>query len=195
MIVFSRQIGVDFDRKFNRGLVGLSEEDASKAIKEQYLLSMPVEEIAERRLEVVRNLYPSQVKMFPGAKDLLSKLEQAGYHTALATSSPRDITDYALAMFDLRPYFDVVLTSADVKKAKPHPEIYTKAKSRLGANHERCLVIEDSVMGLEAATKAGLETIAIEHGGMFSRQELEKQQPLKVYKSIRSVRINRINKL
>ena len=61
----------------------------------------------------------------------------------------------------LRRYFDVIVTADDVAYGKPDPEVYLLAAARLRVAPERCLVFEDSLVGLEAARRAGMRAIGV----------------------------------
>lgn len=61
----------------------------------------------------------------------------------------------------LDEYFDLIYTREDVSKIKPDPEVYQKAMQKFNAKPEECIIFEDSLIGIEAAKKAGIETIAI----------------------------------
>ena len=96
-----------------------------------------------------------------GAKELLRYLEEAGYKTAMASSS---IEDRALKILDqhgIRPYFDTFVFGHEVEKGKPEPDIFLKACEKIGEKPEDCLVLEDSMAGIQAAHAAHIPVICI----------------------------------
>jgi beta-phosphoglucomutase-like phosphatase (HAD superfamily) len=84
-----------------------------------------------------------------------------GCSTALTTLSKRPDVERVIAALDIRSLLDLVLTAEDVSRGKPDPEIYLKAAQRLGMTPAECLVLEDSLNGITAATRAGMNVIAM----------------------------------
>lgn len=99
--------------------------------------------------------------LLPGAREAIDAARGRGLPTALATSSGRAGVEEALAKFDLRDAFDVVLTKDDVARRKPDPEIYLLAAQRLGVTPPALLVAEDSEFGVRAALAAGTYCVAV----------------------------------
>ena len=69
--------------------------------------------------------------------------------------------DFLQNIIDYKPQADLIYTREDVSKIKPDPEVYQKAMQKFNAKPEECIIFEDSLIGIEAAKKAGIETIAI----------------------------------
>ena len=92
--------------------------------------------------------------------DLL-RLSKKEYKIALVTTASKENTYELLQKFDLKELFDLILTNEDVVKVKPDPEGYLKAIRYFGAGPEECIVFEDSEVGIEAASKAGILCFAV----------------------------------
>ena len=82
---------------------------------------------------------------------------------ALATSAPRRLVDAVLARHGLAASFTATVSSAEVARGKPGPEVYLAAAARLGVAAADCLAVEDSANGLRAAHAAGMTVVAIPH--------------------------------
>lgn len=80
---------------------------------------------------------------------------------ALATSGPPENAEFVLRQFGTREAFPMVVTAEDVRQSKPDPTIYLLAAERAGAAPERCVVLEDSVAGVQAAKRAGMHCLAV----------------------------------
>jgi sugar-phosphatase len=80
---------------------------------------------------------------------------------AVGTSASGFDVDHLLVDAGLRRHFDVIVTADDVAYGKPDPEVYLLAAARLRVAPERCLVFEDSLVGLEAARRAGMRAIGV----------------------------------
>jgi beta-phosphoglucomutase len=86
------------------------------------------------------------------------------------------VIDRMLKACVLSQFFDVVLSADAVLHPKPDPEIFLKCASKLGLQPERCVVVEDSVLGVRAAKAAGMRCIAV-LSGASSRNELAQEHP------------------
>ena len=91
----------------------------------------------------------------------ISKLKADGYRMAVCSNSIRDTMSSMLSKAALISYFDFYLSNQDVEKSKPHPEIYLKAIELFGVLPSECLVLEDNVNGIKAATEAGTHVMQI----------------------------------
>jgi HAD superfamily hydrolase (TIGR01509 family) len=101
-----------------------------------------------------------QPLVLPGVHALLEALRRAGVHQAVGSSAPQANIDVLLAAGDLRPYFEAVV-SAWGMPGKPDPAVFLEAAAQLGILPARCVVIEDSTAGIEAARRAGMQCIAV----------------------------------
>jgi beta-phosphoglucomutase len=147
------------DEEFERRVSGRTNEDvlrdffpsSTRAARKR----MEAEKEADFR-RLARGLKP-----LPGLLRFLARLRSAGAPVALATSAPPENVRFVLAKTRCRDFFDAVLDSRDVKRGKPHPEIYLKAARRLGVSARRCVVFEDSLAGVESARRAGMAVIGV----------------------------------
>jgi HAD superfamily hydrolase (TIGR01509 family) len=98
----------------------------------------------------------------PGALELVRELQAQGIKTGLVSASPRNIVDAVLDNLghDLFPFS---ISSDDVHNTKPSPDCYLKAATMTNSNIDNCLVFEDSLTGMTAATSSGAYLIAVPH--------------------------------
>lgn len=92
----------------------------------------------------------------------LSKLKSEGYRLAVASNSIRATVDIMMQKASLSQYLDFSLSNQDVTKAKPDPEIYNVAISRLGLLSRECMIVEDNKNGLAAAKAAGANVMKVD---------------------------------
>ncbi|MET0315623.1 MAG: HAD family hydrolase [Rhodococcus fascians] len=123
-------------------------------------LARPTSEIVAAVVDHVTERMRAAVPWRPGALELLDSVEAAGLPCALVTMTYRDTVSVLLDQSEALP-FDVVITGDDVVHGKPHPEPYLLAARHLGVAPEKCVAIEDSVLGLTSAGRAGLTRIAV----------------------------------
>lgn len=96
-----------------------------------------------------------------GAKELLEYLAENNYKIGLATSSKQERALKILKMNQVHQYFDTFTYTNEVKKGKPHPDIFLKASEKIAVRPEECLVLEDSEAGIEAGYQANMRVINI----------------------------------
>jgi HAD superfamily hydrolase (TIGR01509 family) len=98
----------------------------------------------------------------PGALELVRELQSNGVKTGLVSASPRNIVDAVLDNLG-HQLFPFSISSNEVENTKPNPDCYIKAASMSQSNIEMCLVFEDSITGMKAATSSGAFLIAVPH--------------------------------
>lgn len=118
--------------------------------------------LSNRKEEIYRELVQaSGIHVLPGARELLAALLKAGIPRAIGSSTPRANLDAIFAATGLDAFFDAIACGDDVTHGKPAPDIFLLAAQRLHLPPADCLVIEDAHVGLEAARRAGMETLAV----------------------------------
>ena len=123
------------------------------------------------------------VSLFEGARELLNSLHNR-VRMALASMNNRAVVNKLLDEKGVRAYFDVAITAEDVLQPKPNPEIFLRCAAKLNCTPTKCVVLEDSVFGAQAAKDAEMKCIAIPTGA-YSAQELRKEKPDLMVKSLR----------
>lgn len=108
----------------------------------------------------LRERYARDLPLIPGASEVVAGLARE-YRLGVASSSPLEIIEYALQLAGLRGYFGAVVSSDEVPRGKPEPDVYREACARLGTAAGRTAAVEDSSSGIQAASVAGLFVIAI----------------------------------
>jgi HAD superfamily hydrolase (TIGR01509 family) len=118
-------------------------------------------ELVREMIELMHALVRRAVEARPGAIELVERLRGDRVPLGLASNSPRFLVDDALASAGLNDAFRVIVTSDDVERAKPAPDIYLLACERLGVAPSEAVALEDSASGVTAAKAAGLTCIAV----------------------------------
>jgi putative hydrolase of the HAD superfamily len=155
------QIGIYTEGEEQRWFLRLCERVSQPPLTHQ-------EYDAERRGHFVK-LLPREPRQ--GIRELLEALRDAGVPAAIATSAPARWVVPAANRLGLAPLFQTIVSSDDVARGKPAPDVYLEATRRLGAEPAKSVAIEDSGPGLAAARAAGLKTVAIPHW-LTERHEL-----------------------
>jgi beta-phosphoglucomutase len=120
-----------------------------------------IKKYSEEKEFIYRNNYGHLVTPVQGIVSFVRSLDEKGIAKAVATSAPRANVEFILNRVGIAQYFNVVLDDASVKNSKPDPEIYTKTAEKLKFLPETCIVIEDSLSGIESAKRAKCKVIAL----------------------------------
>ncbi len=153
---------------------------------EKYQSHMSAEEIHVLRYEIAADFLIHVIDYKPNVERVLHRLKEQGYQLVIATTTRKKNMDiYRLQNENIRAkapidqYFSLIYTREDVQEMKPNPEVYLKVLETLGVTPEECLIFEDSLIGVEAAYRAGIEVVAIYD--KYSENEREEVQGKATY--------------
>ena len=144
----------------SRDMMGMSSPEWSRYMHDVIGLAESPEEI---NAEVVRRMeagYRERLPLIPGAVEAVERLA-ARWPLGLASSSNRELIDLALESSGLGRLFAATVSSEEVARGKPAPDVYLEAARRLGVQPGRCAAIEDSENGILSAKAAGMRVLAI----------------------------------
>jgi beta-phosphoglucomutase-like phosphatase (HAD superfamily) len=156
--------GIAFDVARTKPLItGLGEAASVRLLVEQYGLLEDPAALARERREIISALFAAEVRFTAGFEEFFARQVQGRYRTCIATSMIEDLFAVADRRLGLSRLFEgrVYFPSHVGGRAKPEPDLFLYAAARLNAPPERCLVIEDSPRGLEAARRAGMPSIGL----------------------------------
>ncbi len=161
---FLRRRGIAFDAGLTKPLItGLGQRAGVLLLQEQYGVAGDPEALVRERLEIIRGLFEREVRFTPGFPEFYEEKVRGRYKTCIATSMPEELFAVADRKLGIARFFGgrVYFPTHVGGRAKPAPDIFLYAAAQLGAPPERCLVIEDSPRGLEAARRAGMASIGL----------------------------------
>ena len=141
-------------------MMGMSSLEWSRYLHETVGLREPPEVIND---EVVRRMlerYETHLPVVPGAVEAVERLAASGLRLAVASSSNRVLIDAVLRRLQLTHWFEATVSSEEVARGKPAPDVYLEAARRLGVEPSACVAIEDSGSGIRAAHAAGMRVLA-----------------------------------
>lgn len=134
----------------------------------KYKSPMTAKEILALRWQISDEYIKKQIDYKPSADNLLHLLKQKGYTLALATTTTniqlnayRNINQNIKEKADIDEIFDIVLSKEDVAEKKPSPEVHNKILQVFNVKPSECLIIEDSLIGVQAAVNAGIDVAVI----------------------------------
>lgn len=130
----------------------------------------------DRTYEIFREVIAGHLRPLPGVVKFLQRLQKAGRRTAVATSADPIKLHAILAEIGLPAEgFDALVTAEDVSRNKPEPDIFLFAARKLGLRAGECVVIEDTLPGIEAARRAGMRCLGL--WTTFPRAVIEGARP------------------
>jgi HAD superfamily hydrolase (TIGR01509 family) len=156
----ARERGGRWHERAQAEMMGMSSLEWSRYMHEVIGLAEPPAEI---NAEVVRRMearYAEELPLIDGAVEAVERLS-ASFRLGLASSSNRPIIDAVLEAAGLKSRFEATVSSEEVARGKPAPDVFLEAARRLVVPPERVAAIEDSANGIRAARAAGMRTIAI----------------------------------
>jgi HAD superfamily hydrolase (TIGR01509 family) len=157
---FVRERGGRYDAEVQRAMMGMSSVEWSRYLHEA--AGVP-DTPAEIDAEVVRRMlaaYESRLPLIDGAVDAVRRLQQ-DFTLAVASSSNRPLIDAVLDVAGIADAFAATVSSEEVARGKPAPDVYLEAARRLGVEPERCAAVEDSHGGIRSAKAARMRVVAI----------------------------------
>jgi HAD superfamily hydrolase (TIGR01509 family) len=150
-----------YTKKDFRKTFGMRNEDILLYIFEEKLEGGVLETWSDEKEERFRYLIRGSVEPLPGVMTLVRTLDMAGYQQAIASSTPLENIHLILKSLAILAFFDAMISGEDVARGKPDPEAFLKAAKAMSLDPERCLVIEDAAVGIEAAKRAGMKSIGV----------------------------------
>jgi beta-phosphoglucomutase family hydrolase len=147
--------------EFNRQTTGKKTPEILRLYLGEKATNVEILRISEKKEAIYRQEFRPYLRAIAGLPGFLEQTRRLHIPVALATSAGQTNIEYVLSGTGLKPYFDVLVSGDEVVQGKPDPEIFLLAAQRLGILPQRCLVFEDSLLGIEAACRAGMQAIAI----------------------------------
>jgi HAD superfamily hydrolase (TIGR01509 family) len=155
-----RERGGTWLEEATRAMMGMSSLEWSRYMHDTLHVDLPPDAISAAVVERLEALYRRDLPLLPGAKQAVAALSRRR-RLGLASSANREIIELVLELAGLARYFAATVSSEEVPRGKPAPDVYLEAARRLEVAPERCVAVEDSTNGLRAAAAAGMTVIAL----------------------------------
>ena len=156
----TKELGGRWHAGAQRDMMGMSSVEWSRYMHDDLRIDLPPQEISDEVVRRLQRLYRERLPLLPGAREAVEQL--AGrWPLAVASSSNRPLIDLVLQLAGIADRFQVTVSSEEVARGKPAPDVYLEAARRLGADAGDCAAIEDSEKGLLSARAAAMRVIAI----------------------------------
>jgi HAD superfamily hydrolase (TIGR01509 family) len=156
----ARERGGRWHERAQRDMMGMSSPEWSRYMHESIGLAESPEEINRLVVERMLERYAGGPPWLPGALDAVRRTA-AAFTLGLASSSNRELIDRVLEAGGIAELFQATVSSEEVARGKPAPDVYLEVARRLGVAPEACVAVEDSHNGIRSAKSAGMFCIAI----------------------------------
>ena len=151
--------GCDFPESTFYAWGGMPVVEIIQSLNAQHGLQMPVEALAARKEAYYYEVLP-QLQAVPEVVEHI-EARHGEIPFAVVSGSTRESVIKSLRTLRLLDRFETLVCAGDYENAKPHPEAFLMAAQRLGVAPEQCLVFEDTEMGIQAATAAGMASVRV----------------------------------
>jgi HAD superfamily hydrolase (TIGR01509 family) len=141
-------------------MIGMSSPEWSAYIHDELRVDRPATEINQAVVQRIEELYRAELPLLPGAVDTVRAMQRS-WPLGLASSSNREIIDLVIEEAGLTGAFVATVSSEEVARGKPSPDVYLEAARRMGVDPHRCVAVEDSANGLRSAHAAGMASVAV----------------------------------
>ncbi len=155
--------GIDISYQEYCEYAGISETETYQLLGKKYGVTLEADVMLPDKIERFKKMLVTlnDLPVIEGAKDLIMNLASDDIKMCVATSGTYQIAEAILKKLGLWHYFEFVIAGNQLEKAKPDPEIFIRAKNRLGISNDECLIIEDSINGLKGAAAAKIPALAL----------------------------------
>ncbi len=161
-VTFFANHGQDVDvERFFRDTAGRQGHEIIRTYLGDHLSDVETDALIREKESVYRALYQAHQAPVKGFEALLAHAKSRRIALVVGTAAPSENIAFTLDGLDLRRHFDAIVGAADVKRGKPHPDVFLMAAKRVGALPENCIVFEDAPLGVEAARRAGMRAVVL----------------------------------
>jgi HAD superfamily hydrolase (TIGR01509 family) len=156
----ARERGGTWTESAQRDMMGMSSTEWSRYMHDEIGLAESPQQINDLVVERMAERYRSQLPLLPGAVEAVERIA-AHWPLGVASSSNRGLIDLVLELSGLASKFKATVSSEEVARGKPAPDVYLEAARRLGVEPARAAAIEDSESGISSAAAAAMRVVAI----------------------------------
>ncbi|MGI6499465.1 MAG: HAD family hydrolase [Anaerostipes sp.] len=152
--------GKSISKELNNKFIGVSNTRMWTSVINHFQINTTIEDCMDEMWRFREQMIEEEgLHPIDGTIELIQKLHANKVPLAVASSSPKDEIKRVVKLFEIEPYFDMLMSGEDCVESKPHPDIFLYTAKGLKKNPKECLVIEDSRNGVIAAKKAGMKAI------------------------------------
>ena len=152
--------GISLDRGAFQKTLGMNSASSVKILMGNQPDPELIDHVITRKEAIFRELIQNEIALLPGVLEWLQWFHARHMPMAVASSAPPENIDYLIDTLQIRSFFNELVSGAEMP-GKPNPDVFLEAAKRLNLSPAVCIVIEDSIAGVEAARQAGMRCIAV----------------------------------
>lgn len=193
--VFYERHGITDRKDVRKELSGLGNDEIMRCLftPERLAELGGWQALSDEKEAIYRELYAPRIRPAAGLLDFLETLRRLGIVCAVGSSADMRNIRFVFEKCGLASYFQAVVSSEQVSRCKPDPEIYLKAAEALRLRPDECVVFEDARAGIEAGCRAGMKVVAL--ATTLPREELERTTAALVIDDFTQMSVERLRSL
>ena len=171
-VTLARELNKPFTRADFAGTFGWRNPEIIPKLFGTEYDELQIAQLGDRKEDYYRAEAQKGVALLLGVRELLDSVTARGGRQAIGSSAPRRNIDMILNITQTTPCFSAIVSMEDTRRGKPDPEVFLLGAERLGVAPERCIVIEDAPVGIQAAKAAGMRAIGVTFVAHHSDEKL-----------------------
>ncbi len=169
------RFGISVPEGLSDEIEGMSFSEGALYFKNRFGIPDGVEEIKAEWNRMAWDKYTHEVFLKPGAREFLTCCRNRKIRLGIATSNSRELVENVTEAQKISGFFDCIVTSCEVARGKPAPDVYLEAARRCAASPGNCLVFEDVVSGILAGKAAGMRVCAVEDAASLHQKARKRE--------------------
>jgi beta-phosphoglucomutase family hydrolase len=160
-VKMANEIGYEFTKEFFEKTFGQQSPPITRKLVGPDIDQELIEEWASKKEKYYREMVKDKLEPLPGVMTIIEELEAKGFKLAVGSSGPRENVELLVNSLNLLEKFSVFITAAEIENGKPAPDVFLSAAEKVNVKPENCIVVEDAPVGIEAARRAEMKSIAL----------------------------------
>ena len=160
-VALAEELGKPFTRADFAGTFGWRNPEIIPKLFGNGYTDAQVKELGDHKEDLYRAEAEKGVALLPGVRPLLDAIIAAGARQAIGSSAPRRNIEMILEITQTAPLFAAIVAMEDTQRGKPDPDLFLLGAKKLGVPPERCIVLEDAPVGIQAAKAGGMRAIGV----------------------------------
>jgi HAD superfamily hydrolase (TIGR01509 family) len=158
---YAAEFNLEFTHDDYKHLIGRDSKSSGIFLHKEIGIPVPPEQIMDDHWDRLTDVIIEQARPMPGLIKLIEAFQTRRFPLAVASNSRLPYIEHALEAIGVRDAFQCVFSGQELGKSKPEPDVYLQTSACLGMAPKRCLVLEDSLPGLQSALAAGMRVVVV----------------------------------
>lgn len=191
-LTLANEIGKPFTRADFAGTFGWRNPEIIPKLFSSHYTEEQIAQLGNHKEDLYRAEAEKGIALLPGVTSMLDAILQTGARQGIGSSAPRRNIDMIIEITQTASYFAAVVALEDTRRGKPDPEVFLLGAKKLGVPPERCIVLEDAPVGVQAAKAGGMRAIGVTFVGHHSAEKLHDAGADLVVRSLDEVTLNHL---